>query len=371
MRRAPFAPVPGDTSASPVKPEVKKTPSNKAVAPPMMLPAITSPGAGALSRTISEGVADIPNARSSDEASESVQGSNAFQVRSSSQHSPSHAYEVVFINALDIDANRFAPREVYGDNTLQERADSLQAHGQRDPIHVIPNPSKPGRYIIGDGWTRVQAVRMRDILNLQLKAIIHLDKTEEEIAWMGYAQNEEREAHTDYDRACFYQKWREAGWTWEKISSQTGIPVGSLYPYGNYSKLDVDLLHYAKRHPEKVSVNVVNQLARLVAAKPNAEAAIALCKSFIDNDESFRWLKERVDAATKEASTDRKSNPVKFQRRYEHGHFKQRSDGKIEIVGVIPSAKLEEFNEMMDKLLRPYFGPEENITNPPPADDKK
>ena len=67
-----------------------------------------------------------------------------------------------------------------------------------------------------------------------------------------------------------------------------------------------------------------------------------------------------------EQRPDRKSSPVKFQRRYEHGHFKQRSDGKIEIVGMIPPDKLEQFNETMDKLLRPYFGSEEpsNINTP-------
>ena len=91
-----------------------------------------------------------------------------------------------------------------------------------------------------------------------------------------------------------------------------------------------------------------------------------MCKTFVDNDESFRWLKERVDSVTREQRPGRKSRAVKVQRRYEHGHFKQRSDGKIEIVGMIPPDKLEQFNETMDKLLRPYFGSEEpsNINTP-------
>ncbi len=358
MRRAPFAPVPSNEADAEPKSETRTPASKKPAPPPLILPAITTPGAGALARSV-----DAPVA--------SPAPSTGLAADSHSRSSANQAYEVVYINALDIDPNRFAPREIYGDNTLQERADSLETNGQRDPIHVIPNPAKPGRYIIGDGWTRVQAVRMRDILNLQLKAIIHTDKSEEEIAWMGYAQNEEREAHTDFDRARFYQKWRDQGWTWEQISKRTGIPVGSLSQYGNYNKLDVDLLHYAKRHPEKVSVNVVNQLWRLVSAKKSAEAAISLCKKFVDNDESFRWLKEHVDTLTMEQRPDRKSSPVKFQRRYENGHFKQRSDGKIEIVGVIPPDKLEQFNETMDKLLRPYFGSEEPSGSPAPTDDQK
>ena len=367
MRRAPFAPVPVDQAESPAKVETRPPVSKKPAPPPLILPAITTPGAGALARSVNESV----EARASTSDSIADQSSECGQPSSARPASSTQAYEVVYISALDIDANRFAPREIYGDNTLQERADSLEANGQRDPIHVIPNPAKPGRFIIGDGWTRVQAVRMRDILNLQLKAIIHTDKTEEEIAWMGYAQNEEREAHTDFDRARFYQKWRDQGWTWEAISKKTGIPVGSLSQYGNYSKLDVDLLHYAKRHPEKVTVNVVNQLWRLVSVKKSAEAAISLCKTFVDNDQSFRWLKERVDVLTLEQRPDRKSSPVKFQRRYEHGHFKQRSDGKIEIVGMIPPEKLEQFNETMDKMLRPYFGSEEPTGSAPSTDELK
>lgn len=362
MRRAPFAPVQDNQAETSVKSETRPPASKKPAPPPLILPAITTPGAGALARTVDEPV-ESPSPVSNPVAE---QADERGQHQSLPSSAAAHAYEVVYISAHDIDPNRFAPREIYGDNTLQERADSLEANGQRDPIHVIPNPAKPGRFIIGDGWTRVQAVRMRDILNLQLKAIIHTDKSEEEIAWMGYAQNEEREAHTDFDRAKFYQKWRDQGWTWEQISKKTGIPVGSLSQYGNYSKLDVDILHYAKRHPEKVTVNVVNQLWRLVSAKKSAEAAISLCKTFVDNDESFRWLKERVDSLTMEQRPDRKSSPVKFQRRYEHGHFKQRSDGKIEIVGMIAQDKLEQFNETMDKLLRPYFGSEEpsNINTP-------
>ena len=74
---------------------------------------------------------------------------------------------------------------------------------------------------------------------------------------------------------------------------------------------------------------------------------------------------------TIEQRSDRKSSPVKFQRRYENGHFKQRSDGKIEIVGVIPADKLEQFNEIMDKLLRPYFGSEEPSGSTTQTDDQK
>jgi ParB family chromosome partitioning protein len=238
-----------------------------------------------------------------------------------------------------------------------EIAESLLANGQRDAIHVIPHPTRPGRFIVGDGWTRVQAIRAKNIQGLRVKAIVHNFMSEEEAAWLGYAENEERQAHTDFDRAMFFKKFRNMGWTWERISEATHIPIGTLHPYGYYDSLDVDLLDYAKRFPVKVTVNAVSMLKRLTDLK-GTEYALSICKSFIEEDQTFRWLKDKVEAAKESASQrgSRKKSQVNFQRRYASGSFRLRTDGQVEISGTIPPEKLEEFNADMDKFLAPYFG---------------
>jgi ParB family chromosome partitioning protein len=267
------------------------------------------------------------------------------------------AYEAFWIDVMSVDENCYPPRHQYSDSAIMEIADSILANGQRDAIHVIPHPTRPGRFIVGDGWTRVQAIRAKNIQGLKVKAIVHHHMNEEEAAWLGYAENEERQAHTDFDRAMFFKTFREKGWTWERISDATHVPVGTLYPYGNYDSLDVDLLDYAKRFSGKVTVNAVALLKRLTDLR-GPEYALNICKSFVEEDQTFRWLKEKIQAAADSAShrSGRKKSQVNFQRRYASGSFRLRIDGQVEISGTIPPEKLEEFNAHMDKFLAPYFG---------------
>lgn len=41
-----------------------------------------------------------------------------------------------------------------------------------------------------------------------------------------------------------------------------GDSVGTLSVFANYTKLDLDILDFAKRYPKKVTLNVVAQLVR-------------------------------------------------------------------------------------------------------------
>lgn len=345
MRRKEIRPVPVDGSES----ETRSPKSRKPAPPPLLLPTITSPSRGVIANRGSIADAGMDTSAPADTTSA---GDN--ERTELTEQTNAIVSQIVLINAHLIDANKFAPREIYNDNTLQTLAESLEKNGQRDPIHVIPNPDKPGRFIIGDGWTRVQSIRMRDILGLQVKAIIHDGVSEEDIAWLGYAQNEEREPHSDYDKACFYLKWRRQGWDWEAISQRTGVPVNTLYPYSSYSKLDPDILHYAKRYPRKVTVGAINQLARLITAGKSTDYVVGVCKAFVEDDLPLASLKERVDSVLEKSHKRTSKNSLLFQKRYKSANFKQRADGDIEVKARIPKEKLEAFNEEMDQILRRY-----------------
>ncbi|EHL24798.1 parB-like partition protein [Acidovorax sp. NO-1] len=269
--------------------------------------------------------------------------------------------ETFWIDVFDVDENAYPPRTQYNDTAIMEIANSIHENGQRDAIHVIPNPSKPGRFIIGDGWTRVQAIRARDLQDRKVKAVIHYDLTEQQAAWLGYAENEERRGHSDYDRALFFKKFRDNGWTWDQIAHETGIPIGTLYQYSAYDNLDVDLVDFAKRHPEKVTVNAISHFKRLTELK-DRDYAVEVCRHFVDEDETFRWLKQKVEIASEAAGkkSGRKKSQVNFQRRFPNGHFRLRTDGQVEITGTISPERLEEFNALIEKSLAPFFvGPED------------
>ena len=354
MRKKPIQAIPSESVTS----QAKSAKPQRLVPPPLLLPAINAPSRGSFANRNSDGVLEDSDSTSGVD-SHGLVHSEVGQVVTDANI----ITQVVLISALSIDANRFAPREIYSDNTLQSLATSLEKNGQRDPVHVIPNPAKPGRYIIGDGWTRVQAIRMRDILGLQVKAIIHDEFTEEDIAWFGYSQNEEREPHTDYDKACFYMKWRGEGWDWETISHKTGVPVNSLYPYTNYSKLDPDILYYAKNYPKKVTVNVITQLARLISADKPADQVLSICKSFVEDDASIASLRERIDSILNKTTKRSTKSSLLFQKRYKSANFKQRTDGDIEIRARIPKSQQEAFNEAMDQLLSRFCEETESDEN--------
>ncbi len=354
MKRRPFTPLAdAGTPASP--PPVHSSKKKIPFVPPLRLPAVHDNDAPINDENKPVDAKVLESSRLTDAIDIEIYPES--RLTSPSVQNPKVAYEAFWIDALRIHKNKFPPREQYNDTAIQEIADSIEKSGQRDAIHVIPHPEKPGSFIIGDGWTRVQAIRVRNLQDLKVKAIVHEELTEEEVAWLGYEENEQRTQHTDFDRAMFYKKWRDVGWTWEMLSKSTKIPVGTLYPYGNYDRLDPDLLDFAKRFPQKMSVNAVTQLNKIAEAK-GRDFAVDLCKVFIENDHPFKWLKEKaqVACANPEKKQARKSSQVKFHRRYASGYFRQRSDGQVEIVGTIPQAKLEEFNAMMDKFLSPYFG---------------
>lgn len=155
-----------------------------------------------------------------------------------------------------IDENPFGPREVYLPEVIGEMANALRDQGQHDPIHIRPNPDAPGRFIICDGWTRVQACLRHKVFET-LKAIIHPELDETESGWFGYQQNEERNQHFDYDRARFFQKMIDSGMTSAEVARRAGISDPLMSNYKAFSKLPESVLTVVRRQPERFSASVV------------------------------------------------------------------------------------------------------------------
>lgn len=263
------------------------------------------------------------------------------------------------IDSIDvslIDGNRYAPRTIYIDSDLQILAESLLEAGQLELIHVIPNPEKQGRYIIGDGWSRVQAVRTRGILDMRLEARIHFNHSEESIAIRGWSSNEKRRPHTDYDKAQFFSKLRKLGKSWEDIAKELGSSSSTLRAYSVYDDIDHEILSLVQIHPDKLTVRPCQMLHSLSKAS-STDAALKVARQFVDNNESFRWLQSKVDTAQRTLEKPKTRNSVNFQRVYGSGVFKNRANGVIEITGTISDPALQiEFKEKVDALLSQYFG---------------
>lgn len=210
------------------------------------------------------------------------------------------AYCVQSIAVDLIDPNPLAPRTVYTPEMIQARADDLRTQGQHDPIHVTPNPDKPGRFIICDGWTRVQACLLHGTLKT-LRAEIHHDLTGVDSALFGYQQNEGRKQHCDLDRAMFFEKLKATGLSAVQVSTLTGIPENRLSMYKALASLPALVLQQIEKSPERFGYNAGAQLARLCPANaadsdPDVIKAARIADAFASGDKTFKWLKARVES---------------------------------------------------------------------------
>lgn len=222
-----------------------------------------------------------------------------------------------------IDANPLAPREVYTPQMIRDRAEALRDQGQHDPIHVIPNPDAPGRYIICDGWTRVQACRDHQVMDALL-AEVHHNLTLEQAAWFGYEQNEEREQQCDLDRAMFYEKILATGTTSAiEVAKRAGISKSQMSFYRSFAKLADDVLDIVRSNPTKFGASAAYQLLK-VQEKAGVRQSVRLAVAFSEENRSYAWLTNQ----TQSLIAPKKEKPKLSSRhiRFANGYYRQKGD---------------------------------------------
>lgn len=253
---------------------------------------------------------------------------------------------LVYIDPALVDQNPFAPRDVYTDQMIRDRADALAQQGQHDAIHVIANPMAAGRYIIADGWTRVQACIRHGALP-RLLAEVHQNMSIEDAAWFGYEQNEEREQHCDFDRAMFYEKMMAEGATPAIICEKAKLSKTMMSFYKAFAKLPSEVLALVREKPVKFSSNVAYQLSRLTEVA-GAKRTIAVATQFAEEDQPYRWLAGLVQRAI-EPTKPRPTEKGKVVR-YSNGVYKQKGDS-FELSITVSPEKRADFAEKLEALL--------------------
>lgn len=251
-----------------------------------------------------------------------------------------------YIGIHIIDPNPLAPREVYTPEMILGRAEDLRAQGQHDPIHVIPNASVPGRFIICDGWTRVQACREHKVLDTLL-AEVHLELTLEESAWFGYEQNECRSMHCDLDRAMFYEKLIAAGESAADISRRAKLSKTMMSFYRAYAKLPEDVMELVRQNPGKFGATEAYQLHK-VNDKCGQRKAVALAGKYAGEDQTVRWLTNQAQALINPTKHKAKASGKTIH--YSNGVYKQRGDSFELSITVAPEHS-EEFAKGLEQLL--------------------
>lgn len=245
-----------------------------------------------------------------------------------------------------IDPNPLAPREIYTPEMILQRAEDLRTQGQHDPIHVIPSSEQPGRYIIADGWTRVQACIQHNVCSTLL-AEVHADLTLGEASWFGYNQNEGREQHCDFDRAMFFEKQLSAGLTAAEIARRAKLSKAQLTYFRSYAKLPLEVLDTIRREPKKFGSLVAYNLSRLYE-HGGLRKTLALAEKYAAEDQPTRWLINQVQSYIA-PSLAKASVPLK-QVRYANGYYKQRGNS-IELNISVDPEKRVSFVAALEQLL--------------------
>lgn len=245
-----------------------------------------------------------------------------------------------------IDPNPLAPREVYTPQMILDRAEALRTQGQHDPIHVMPNPEKEGRFIICDGWTRTLACIEHKVLD-ELLAQIHEDLTPEEAAWFGYQQNEEREQHCDLDRAMFYEKLIATGVSASEVARKAGVSRTQMTFYRAYAKLPLDVIEIIRTEPSKFGANATYQISK-ISERVGIKQAARLAMKFAEENHTHAWLVNQVQAMLEPRTT--KQPAASKQVRFNNGYYKQRGDS-FEVNIVVDPAKRARFAADLESLL--------------------
>jgi ParB family chromosome partitioning protein len=261
-------------------------------------------------------------------------------------HANGTGRDLMMIDVRLIDPNPLAPREIYTPEMIRDRAEALRTQGQHDPIHVVPNPEQKGRYIIADGWTRVQSCLEHKVLE-ELLAEVHRDLTLEESAWFGYQQNEEREQHCDLDRAMFYEKLIAAGESAAEVARKAGVSRSQMTLYRAFSKLPLDVIEIIKGTPKRFGANTAYQLSK-VSEKAGLRHAVRLAVKFAEENHTYAWLVNQAQTLLEPKT--HKTPTASKQVRYKNGYYKQRGDAFEVNISVEPS-KRAKFATALEELL--------------------
>ena len=256
------------------------------------------------------------------------------------------AGEIIEIPVDLIDPNPFAPREIYTPEMILLRADNLRTQKQHDPIHVIPNPDAPGRYIIADGWTRTLACKTHGVFPT-LKAIVHTGLTAEEAAWFGFESNEGREQHCDFDRAMFFEKLIAEGQSPTDVAERAKLSRSQMSMYRAFGKLPSEIIELIKARPAKFGHRVAYELSRIYEFS-GVRKAVAIAAKYSDEDHPHRWLINQVQAILHPSG--RKQGQALKHIRYSNGYYKQSSD-EFELAIKVSPEKRESFAAALEALL--------------------
>lgn len=205
-----------------------------------------------------------------------------------------------YIHVDDIDANPIPQRHNYLAQAIHELALSL-VDGQREAVHVRPHPDRPGRYVIMDGWTRVQAIRTHGAdLGLKFEVLAHVHDNVDDLNgyFYGLLQNIERNPMTDFDLGLGFHALKDRGLRNNQIAEKAKCHDSDVTKLLCFARLPAPVLEICKAHPERITRNFAHTLVQTL--DHGEDIVLDLAQKVAAGELSYAGLvneRERLDVA--------------------------------------------------------------------------
>ncbi len=178
----------------------------------------------------------------------------------------------------DIDEDPDQLWQEFGEEALQELADTIRERGVRQPVSVRPNPQQPGRWILNFGARRLRAARLAG--QTQIPAFV--DTTADHYDQV--IENEQREGLRPLEIALFVQKRLGLGESQAEIARR----MGKSKAYVTYAMALIDApdwLLAAYREGRCNGLRELYELRRLAGERPQLVEAWASNREAITRDQ--------------------------------------------------------------------------------------
>lgn len=204
-------------------------------------------------------------------------------------------------------ARRFYPPE-----ELSDFGAALARDGQLETAKGVPDPDKPGHWLIVDGVRRLMALRLANAPTIEVTQLPS-DLSPLQIYRMSRSLNVERAEQTDLDNAFAWSDLISRGIVadGQALADELGISKSTTSRVLALASIKGELLEVMKGAPTRFPYRLANEL-RLLAEERSVEKAVELAQAAASGDDdriSVRYVEELRRAPSAVGSTRSRENP--------------------------------------------------------------
>ncbi len=280
--------------------------------------------------------------------------------------------QIVKIPLNLIDEVSEQPQKIHEDK-ITRIAESMKIVGQIDPAIVIPNPNKPGRYILLAGRHRSRACRLNG--QQEIKAVIYQETNPDKQRLILLATNNDR--NTDYSPSELAFSYLEQKNLLEKLGSKsTASQIAednntnrkTVHKYIQLTKLIKPLLY--KVDKEEITIGAGYELSFLsteeqnrvfvfLTNNPNSHISKQQARIIRDNPNNFEYILFD-DSSSKAPKAEKKTNNNSALKNKcpSEGHNASISDETLMTTAFI---LYRESYSIYKHIVQQFSTPEENI----------